>query len=343
MNIQLNYPTLKKHTEQSSTPKKQVYFGLNNTQQPQAKDIELSQMINGLLAKIKNTPKDVEFLKFTMPQNYPYDAIKAVFVPVKKVTKMELPGEPAIVKSGNVNLNCWFIPPQQGKPTVLWCHGNGETISSTQVVAKQIAAEGNGVMMVEYEGYGANEGAPSEEKVYNNALDAAKYLNTQKGIPNNQIIVMGHSLGGPIAAHTAASVPEGDHFKAVILDSTVPDMGTLVKSWIDNDYLAKISEPKENYTLNRVQKDLQTNGGLFPTSEFIPHIPKSTKILMVHSYRDNVVDGYVGEKLMDVIKANRPDASAIWEDKAPKSHQDYTCRMPTVLGFISSQSLNRLV
>ncbi|MFA6990093.1 MAG: alpha/beta fold hydrolase, partial [Candidatus Gastranaerophilaceae bacterium] len=227
-----------------------------------------------------------------------------------------------------------------GKPTVLFCHGNAENITTTQIVAKQLAAKGNGVLMVEYEGYGKSQGASSENKLYQNAIDAAKFLNEKKGIPNNQIILMGHSLGGPIAAHTAASVSEENHFKGLILDSTVPSMADLVKSWIDKDYIAQIDEPKENYSIDRVSEDLKAGGGLFATEKFIPNIPKSTKILVVHSMNDNIVDETVGKKLMETAKTSRPDVDTFWEKSSFKSHQNYTCRMSKILDFISSPESN---
>ncbi|MEW5818652.1 MAG: alpha/beta fold hydrolase [Cyanobacteriota bacterium] len=311
---------------------KQTSFGLNSLQN----NSQTPQFADAFVKRVEQEPKNVVFLKFIMPKVFPYNAIKGVFVPRKDLEPMNIQGEPVVMKSGNIDINCWFIPPQPGKPTVLLCHGNAENITHSQPTAKQLAAQGIGVFMVDYEGYGKNEGTPSESKLYQNALDGAKYLNEQKGIPNNQIIVMGHSLGGPIAAHTAASVPEGNHFKAVILDSTVPSMAALVKSWIDHDYIAKTEEPKENYPLERVINDLKTGGGLFLTKESIPKIPASTKILVVHSVNDNVVDGIVGKSLMDTVKAFKPDAETFWEKESSKSHQNYTCRMPKILDFISS-------
>jgi pimeloyl-ACP methyl ester carboxylesterase len=324
-NLFLNKPVTSK---KANIPQKQVSFASNSPLN--------NPNVDTFIKRYSEEPKNVVFLRFTMPKFYPYPAISTVFIPKKETVPMEIPGEPVVIKSGGVDLNCWFIPPQPGKPTVLWCHGNNETIANTQIVGKQLSADGNGVMMVEYEGYGTNQGTPSEQKLYQNAMDAAKFLNEQKGIPNSHIIVMGHSLGGPIAAHTAASVPEGNHFKGLVLDSTVPNMESLVKSWIDNDYIAIIDQPKANYTLDRIKNDLKTGGGLFPTEEFIPRVPKSTKILVVHSMDDNIVDGTIGKKLMNIVKAHRPDATTIWEANSSKSHQDYNARMPAVLNFVSS-------
>lgn len=307
----------------SYSAKKQVNFGQNTPKEPQKAKEEDSFI-----------KSNVASLKFIMPKNYPYKEISKVFVYKEDKSNMEIKGEPAVVKSGDVDLNCWFVPPQPGKPTVLWCHGNAENITATQIVAKQLFEKGNGVMMVEYEGYGKNKGTPSENKLYQNAIDSAKYLNEKKQIPNNRIIVMGHSLGGPIAAHTAASVSEENHFKGVILDSTVPTMTHLVKSWIDNEYIALIDEPKENYSVDRVREDLKAGGGLFETEKSIPNIPKSTKILVIHSSRDNIVDETVGKKLMETVKASRPDAETYWEENSTKSHINYTCRIPKVLDFI---------
>lgn len=319
----------------SKSPKKQLQFRSNGFQNLD-EFIKSYPNVDAFIKNYPQEPRHVVFLKFTKPKVYPYKAISTVFLPKKDMAPIEIKGEPVVVRSGNVDLNCWFIPPQPGNPTVLFCHGNAENFTTTQTVAKQLAESGNGVMMVDYEGYGKNLGTPSEDKLYQNAIDAAKFLNEKKEIPNNQIIVMGHSLGGPIAAHTAASVSEENHFKGLILDSTVPNMASLVKSWIDNEYIALIDEPKQNYTVERIKNDLKAGGGVFPTEEFIPKIPKSTKILVVHSFEDNVVDGTVGKKLMQVVKASRPDAVTIWEDKSSKSHQDYICRMSKVTNFISS-------
>jgi pimeloyl-ACP methyl ester carboxylesterase len=339
--VMLPPPVASKQKENLPYPTKQLNFGSNDPQNNLSPS-SLHQNVASFLQKMQQEPPKAVFLKFIMPKVYPYNAISVVFVPNKDMVPMEIPGEPAVVKSGNVDLHCWFIPPKPGKPTILFCHGNASNISTTQEVAKQLSADGNGVMMVEYEGYGQNEGTPSESKLYQNAIDAAKFLNTQKGIPNNQIILMGHSLGGPIAAHTAASVSEENHFKGLILNSTVPDMPTLVKSWIDHEYIAKTDEPKENYSLERVRNDLQNGGGLFSTQKAIPGVPKSTKILVIHSEKDNVVDVTVGNKLMQMVKAYRPDALTIWEKDSSESHQDYTVRMPAIKNYVSSLSLNRL-
>lgn len=334
MNTKLSFNSISLRQEDCSyTPKKPANFGANNYHNIQS-ETQGSQVLDSLLNKYKYT----SLLKFRMPQNYSYSAIKQVFIPNKKIKKMEIPGEPVVVTSNGVNINGYFIPPKPGKPTVLWCHGNNENITTTQTTAKQLANNGNGVLMVGYEGFGKNKGAPSEKKLYQNAIDFAKFLNNEKGIPNNQIIVMGHSLGGTIAAHAAASVSEANSFKGLILDSTVPDMANLVHSWIDKDYMALINEPKENYTIDRVRKDLKKGGGLFHTEEFIPKIPKSAKILVIHSLYDNIVDQTVGQELMNSVKTYRPDAETYWEKESRESHINYKARMPKILDFITSLS-----
>lgn len=268
---------------------------------------------------------------------------KEMIVPVFNINrwggKMKIQGTYETVKSGDIDLKCFFVPPQKGKPTVLWCHGNGESVEHTQIIAKQLAAKGNGVMMVEYEGYGNSPGKASEQKLYQNAIDAAKYLNEKKNIPNSQIFVMGHSLGGPIAAHTAASAKEGSHFAGVILDSTVPSMPDLVKSYIDHNYLAKAEEPKKNYTLSRIRRDLDPKnggGGLYETKEFIKQVPKSTEVFVINSVNDDIVDQTVGQKTMNAVRAVRPDAGVYWETKSSRSHLNYKARMPKIIEFIDS-------
>lgn len=323
MNInKLSYNTiLTRRADNSYSPRKQVSFGKfwdNPITSPQHDSIE-SLYIN-------------------RPAIVPYSFAQKVFIPNKDIKRMNIPGDWVKIKSGGVDLHSWYIPPKPGKDTVLFCHGNGINLTHSKTVAKELADGGYGVLMVEYEGYGKNKGTPTEKKLYQNAKDAAKWLNNEKGTPNNNIILIGHSLGGPVAANTAASVSEQNHYKALILDSTIPNMATLIKSWIDKHYIVKINEPKKNYTIDRIRKDLQEGGGVFETDKAIPNIPKRTKILVIHSVKDNLVDKTVGEKTMRVVKRYRPDSGTYWDDTSNifHNHQNYIARMDENLDFISS-------
>ena len=58
----------------------------------------------------------------------------------------------------------------------------------------------------DYRGYGDSSGRPTEAGTYLDAQAAYDWLTGAKGIPPEQIILFGRSLGGSIAAHLAGRV-----------------------------------------------------------------------------------------------------------------------------------------
>ncbi|MDB5583273.1 MAG: alpha/beta hydrolase, partial [Bradyrhizobium sp.] len=55
----------------------------------------------------------------------------------------------------------WHVPPQAGKPVVMFFHGNGEVIAWRVPRFHDLAAEGVGTIAVSYRGYGGSTGSPS--------------------------------------------------------------------------------------------------------------------------------------------------------------------------------------
>jgi esterase/lipase len=66
-------------------------------------------------------------------------------------------------------------------------------------------------------GYHESEGSPSVEGVYQNALDTYNYMVDVKGIPENKITIVGHSMGGSPATYLASQKPKA---KQLVLINT---------------------------------------------------------------------------------------------------------------------------
>lgn len=115
-----------------------------------------------------------------------------------------------------VRLNAWYVRARGNKPTVIFCHGQGENISLWQNVIKFLADRGYGVFMLEYRGHGRSEGHPFESGMYVDLESAIRYLQEQENIRQNNIVLWGRSLGGAIVADVASR----KQFKGVILEST---------------------------------------------------------------------------------------------------------------------------
>jgi len=144
-----------------------------------------------------------------------YYPIKKNIVPLRMELKERLQ-DTYFYSLDGVRLNAWYIKAQNNRPTIIYCHGQGENISLWQSVAQGLADNGYGVFMLEYRGHGRSEGAPSETGLYIDLESSIKYLKEFERIPQSNIILWGRSMGGAVVADVASR----DRFRGIILEST---------------------------------------------------------------------------------------------------------------------------
>lgn len=120
-------------------------------------------------------------------------------------------------------LHGWWMPHPEPRAQVIYWHGNGGNLSLWLDVLVDLRRRGFSVMAVDYRGYGASTGRPSERGIYRDAEAAhqrfAQHLQ-QPGIP---VVVWGRSLGCAVASYAAAKFPSD----ALILESPFPDVRSL--------------------------------------------------------------------------------------------------------------------
>lgn len=98
----------------------------------------------------------------------------------------------------------WFVPAPAARGTLLYLHGNGGNIGHRLDRIEVFHQLGLNTLIIDYRGYGASSGTPSEEGTYQDALAAWNYLTQQRRLAPGSIVVFGESLGGAIAAWLAA-------------------------------------------------------------------------------------------------------------------------------------------
>ena len=106
---------------------------------------------------------------------------------------------------------------------MLFCHGNAGNISHRLGTLALLNELDLSTFLFDYRGYGESAGKVSEKGTYLDAQAAWKHLTDERGIPADQIVCFGRSLGGAVAAYLAAKRRPA----AVVLDSTftsIPDM-----------------------------------------------------------------------------------------------------------------------
>lgn len=131
--------------------------------------------------------------------------------------RRDAPPDPFVVDCGEVRLACYRAERYPGAKTLLYFHGNGETVADyVPDLVELFLSLGVNVFLAEYRGYGASTGAPSLVRM----LDDAEHLYQALGLPEERIIVFGRSVGSIYAIELAGRHPR---LGGLILESGIAD------------------------------------------------------------------------------------------------------------------------
>ncbi len=122
-------------------------------------------------------------------------------------------------------LHGWYVPHPNPRAVALFAHGNAGNVShradSLRILRDrhQLA-----VLAFDYRGYGKSEGTPSEVGLLQDARAGRAWLAQRAAVAENDIVLLGRSLGGGVMADLAAK----DGARGLVLASTftsLPDVG----------------------------------------------------------------------------------------------------------------------
>ena len=181
--------------------------------------------------------------------------------------------EVRIRTADRVDLHGWYVPAPADAPVILLCHGNAGNIAHRLDWLEILRGMGFAVLLFDYRGFGRSSGTPTEQGTYLDAQAAWDYLTNTKGFSPRSIVIVGESLGGPIAAHLAKDVAPA----ALILVSTftsVPNLARTFYWYLPVRLLARFQYPTATYVA-RV------------------HVPT----LVIHSRDDETIPFLHGEEL----------------------------------------------
>ena len=134
-------------------------------------------------------------------------------------------------------LHAWWCPIENATDNhaagaLLYCHGNAGNLSHrAYAISSWQQALHLPVLIFDYPGYGKSAGKPGEKQCYAAADAAYDWLTQTKGVPGDQIVVYGGSLGGGVAVDLASRRPH----RALVLAKTftsIPDVGQSVYPWL---------------------------------------------------------------------------------------------------------------
>jgi fermentation-respiration switch protein FrsA (DUF1100 family) len=183
-----------------------------------------------------------------------------------------------LTSTDGVHLLAWFVPPQPGKPLVLYFQGNADGLNARVGRFRKLTDDGTGLLALNYRGYGGSGGRPSEKGLIADAN--AAYDFAVKDVSPSFIVAFGESLGTGVAVALASERDVG----GVILDApftSTADVGAAVY-WFAPVRLFMFDQFHSDRRIGKI------------------HAP----LLVLHGEQDRVVPISFGEKLFAL--ANEP-------------------------------------
>jgi fermentation-respiration switch protein FrsA (DUF1100 family) len=149
-----------------------------------------------------------------------------------------------------VKLHGWWVP-KAGAPVFVWFHGNAGNISHRLENIKLLHdLVGVQVFIFDYREYGRSQGRISREGTFKDAAAAYHYVTATRGVPAEDLVLFGRSLGSALATDLAIKKP----CRALILESAFTNSSDMAKmmapflfDWrpkIPYDNLGKIDKVK---------------------------------------------------------------------------------------------------
>lgn len=139
----------------------------------------------------------------------------------------DLQPEDVWIKSRDgTKLHGWYCPAKKRQMAVLYLHGNAGNVSYFSPWLRMMQEEWQAdVLAIDYRGYGKSDGSPTAAGVVEDAQAARAELARRAGVPEEEILLIGRSLGGAIAVQLAAEMP----CRGMILECTFSSLTDIAR------------------------------------------------------------------------------------------------------------------
>lgn len=102
-----------------------------------------------------------------------------------------------------VIIHGWYVPHDKPRAAMIYAHGSVGNVTARADTLRKLHEHGVAVMIFDYRGYGKSEGVPSEAGFYLDGKTSRTWLSQTLNLPENQIVLFGHSLGSYVALQMA--------------------------------------------------------------------------------------------------------------------------------------------
>lgn len=204
-------------------------------------------------------------------------------------------------------LSAWFKPAAEGRGLLLYFHGDSGSLAYRAQRFVRLTQRGEGLLAVEYRGYPASTGAPSEEGLLRDA-DAALSEAVSRGYEPSRIVVVGESLGAAVAIALAAK----RQVAGLVLESA---------------FLSMRDEAARRFPWAPTWLVLRDS---WRSDQRIPRV--RAPLLQIHGLNDEMIPLEAGQRLHALAREPKT-----WRVAALSGHQALEEATPQFLDFVESR------
>ncbi len=199
--------------------------------------------------------------------------------------------------SDQQTLHSWYFPSTHKEPKglIFFFHGNAQNITSHYQSLSWLVAEGYGLFLFDYRGYGLSTGTPNQAGLISDsraAYQQLKKIQSQTAYP--KLILYGQSLGGIVLMRFLEEM-DSSAVDLVVLDSTFPSYQGIAREKVQKTWAFIWLKP-----LTRLLIDES-------------YAPKTFfeqwdgQVLVMHGDQDHVVEYQFGLEIFDSLKTSKKD------------------------------------
>lgn len=250
---------------------------------------------------------------------------KIVYKPIKETFKLipilaSKAEEGSFVSKDGIKITYIRIKGNKKFPIVVFCHGNSGNMTrdDNQSKIKFLAEQGYEVFTFDYRGFGKSGGEVDEQGFYKDLDAFISYLNTKYKIPDNKIVLWGHSLGSAIVINEASK----REFKGVITEGAFTGVEDMKNYRIENK--------RNGNFIHLFVRDYLFNN--MPITQKFRSKDKIAKIkspmLIIHAINDEMIPVEMGKNLAKL----KPDARTYFSKTG--KHCDFGWQDKPILEFL---------
>lgn len=211
-----------------------------------------------------------------------------LFVPVKRLPVTPdvadiLYDDIYVTTNDGLKLHGWKMHGKnEKKGSILFFHGNGDNVSTQLPNTYWMIDYGYDVYVIDYRGYGLSQGDVDLDATISD-MEASIGTVIRQLESDQQLVVMGHSLGGSMAVYVVAKSQYRDRLAALVTIESFSDYRQIAQEAMNNSWLLWAFQWPLSYTIDNTYRPLDYIAEVAPVPVLILHSESDTLVSLEHA------------------------------------------------------------